>query len=301
MDKIQELIKKYRITPNGDKIRVELIKEASDEELAEIKASKPLILQYFRDLEDKKRREDELAIKKARHGEDGFIFVIDYDLSFDTRVLVARRLRDEEKKRYSEWFAEAAFAPVGGKVTLKHIKFSDMPKRKIDGTFSGGSDSVWIITPEEYDAYIKENENRERAIQEKDAEEERLQKEKVVQYEKEKAELISQVDDWEVSGRDIYDEGGKTKVYHHRFLIGGETLSFTERNVFDFGIVINPDYEISPDKSGGIVIRKDGTFQWHTLSSDKGWIPIRPLTEHEKICWTIVAKYGKFAGTGIRM
>lgn len=129
----------------------------------------------------------------------------------------------------------------------------------------------------------------------------RLLEEKKVQYEKEKAELISQVDDWEVSGRDIYDEGGKTKVYHHRFLIGGETLSFTERSVFDFGIVINPDYEISPGESGGIAIQKNGTFQWYTLSSDKGLIPMRPLTDHENICWTIVAKYGKFAGTDIRM
>ena len=95
MDRVQELIKKYSITPHGDdKIKVERIKEAKDEEIAEIKASKSLILQYFRDLEDKKRREEELIIEKARHGKNGLVFVIDYDLSFDIRVLVSRRLKE---------------------------------------------------------------------------------------------------------------------------------------------------------------------------------------------------------------
>ena len=302
MNRIQELIKKYHITPYGENnIRVELIKGAQDTEIAEIKASKSMILKYFRELEDKKEKEVELAIEKARQGKDGLFFVIDHDISCDTRVLVARRLTNEEKKKYRSWFAESAFASVGGEKTLKQIKFTDLPKRKADGTFSGGSDSVWVITPEEYDGYIKENEKREKVIREKEAEQKRQREEKKAHYEKEKAELISQVDDWVVNEHDIRDEGGKTKTYQHFFLIEEESLSFTERNVFDFGVVINPNYEITSGESGGIAIEKDGVLQWHIFSSDNGWIPVRSLTDHEKICWTIIAKYGKFAGASIRM
>ena len=78
-------------------------------------------------------------------------------------------------------------------------------------------------------------------------------------------------------------------------------LSFTERNVFDFGVVINPDYEIVPGISGGIAIEKDGLLQWHTFSGNVGWTPVRILTDCERICWTLVAKYGEYAGSGIRM
>lgn len=302
MNRIQELIKKYHITPYGENnIRVELIKDAQDTEIAEIKASKSKILKYFRDIEEQKRKEEELAIEKARQGKDGVFFVIDHDISCDIRVLVARRLNDEEKKKYSSWFAESAFASVGCETTLKHISFTDLPKRKADGTFSGGSDRVWVITPEKYDGYIQENEKREKVIQEKEVEQQQKREEKKAQYEKEKRELLSQVDNWKITEHNISDEGGKTKLYKHHFPIAGEKLTFIERNVFDFGVVINPDYEINPGISGGLALKKDGILQWHIFTRDKGWIPVRPLTDQEQICWKIIKKYGKFAGAGIRM
>lgn len=298
---IEKLIKKYNIRSVGDKIRVERIPETNENELEQIKAAKQEILRYFQNQEEEKRRKERALIEKAKRGEDGLFLVIDYDFGYDICVLPARRLTEEEKKQYSEWFAESGFVGMGARTTIKHINHGDLPKRKPDGTFAGGSNSVWIITPEEYDGYIQENEKRENAIREKEAEEQRQWEEKKAQYEKEKAEMISQVDGWSVSEQSICDEGGKTKVYQHCFLIGGETLSFTERNVFDFGVVINPNYEITSGESGGIAIEKDGVLQWHIFSSDNGWIPVRSLTDHEKICWTIIAKYGKFAGASIRM
>ena len=298
---IEKLIKKYNIRPVGDKIRVERIPETNENELEQIKTSKQEILQYFREQEEEKRRKERALIEKAKRGEDGLFLVIDYDFGYDICVLPARWLTEEEKKKYSEWFCESGFVGMGVRIPLKHIKYHDMPKRKPDGTFSGGSDSAWIINLEEYDKYIKENEKREKEIQEKEAKQRRQWEENKAQYEKEKAELVSQVDDWTVREYNIHDEGGKTEVYWHGFRIGGSTLSFTERNVFDFGIVINPDYEIIPGETGGIAIEKDGVLQWHIFSSDNGWIPVRSLTDHEKICWTIIAKYGKFAGASIRM
>ena len=298
---IEKLIKKYNIRPVGDKIRVERIPETNENELEQIKTSKQEILQYFREQEEEKRRKERALIEKAKRGEDGLFLVIDYDFGYDICVLPARRLTEEEKKQYSEWFVESGFVGMGAHIPLKQINHDDLPKRKPDGTFVGGSNSVWIITSKEYDGYIKENEKREKAILEKEAEQKRQWAEKKAQYEKEKAELVSQVDDWVVSERSICDEGGKEKVYQHRFLIKGETLSFTERNLFDFGVVINPNYEIISGESGGIAIEKDGVLQWNIFSSDNGWTPVRPLTDHEKICWMIIARYGKFAGVGIRM
>ena len=298
---VELLIKKYNISPAGDKIRVEKIQDADEKELEQIKAAKQEILQYFRNQEEEKHQKEEALIEKAKRREDGLFLVIDHDLGYNTYILPARRLNDEEKKRYSEWFSESGFVGIGVRIPLKHIGYHDMPKRKPDGTFSGGSDSVWIISLEEYDGYIKENEKREKVIRKKEAEQKRQREEKKAHYEKEKAELISQVDDWVVSEHDIRDEGGKTKTYQHFFLIEEESLSFTERNVFDFGVVINPNYEITSGESGGIAIEKDGVLQWHIFSSDNGWIPVRSLTDHEKICWTIIAKYGKFAGASIRM
>ena len=298
---VESLIKKYNISPAGDKIRVEKIQDADDRELEQIKAAKQEILQYFRNQEEDKRKKERTLIEKAKRGEEGLFLVIRHDLGYDTCILPARRLNEEEKKKYSEWFCESGFVGMGVRIPLKHIKYHDMPKRKPDGTFSGGSDSVWIISPEEYDRYIKENEKREKEIQEKEAEQRQQWEEKKAQYEKEKAELISKVDDWSIREYNIHDEGGKTKVYQHCFRIGGSTLTFTERNIFDFGIVINPDYEITPGESGGIAMRKGGVLQWHTFSSDNGWIPVRHLTDHEEICWTIIAKYGKFAGANIKM
>lgn len=298
---IEKLIKKYNIRPVGDKIRVERIPETNENELEQIKTSKQEILQYFREQEEEKRRKERALIEKAKRGEDGLFLVIDYDFGYDICVLPARRLTEEEKKQYSEWFVESGFVGMGAHIPLKQINHDDLPKRKPDGTFAGGSNSVWIITSEEYDGYIKENEKREKVIREKEAEQKQQCEEKKAHYEKEKAELISQVDDWVVSEHDIRDEGGKTKTYQHFFLIEEESLSFTERNVFDFGVVINPNYEITSGESGGIAIEKDGVLQWHIFSSDNGWIPVRSLTDHEKICWTIIAKYGKFAGASIRM
>lgn len=159
---------------------------------------------------------------------------------------------------------------------------------------------MWILTPEEYDRYIqidaeRAHEKAQREAAEKAAEESRRQKEI-----KEKEELVSKIDEWIIKERQITDEGGKTKLYTHHFSIGGESLDYTERNMFDVGVVINPAYNVMPGVSGGIAIMKDGTLEWNTIG-ENGWHPVRPLTDNEIVCYTIIAKYGKFANTIARM
>ncbi len=53
----------------------------------------------------------------------------------------------------------------------------------------------------------------------------------------------------------IEDEGGKTKEIKHRIAFDdGAVLEFVERNIFDFGRVINPNYPIAPGlEPGGLV------------------------------------------------
>lgn len=297
---IQDLIKKYRIKPEGNQIRVEMIQGADENELKQIKDAKQEILQYFRDQEEDKRKKEEMIFEKARRREDGLYLVINYKLGNDPYVYPARRLNEEEKKRYSEWFAKVGFFAVGKITRLEHINYDELPHWKPDGKATQG-ELVWIITPEKYDEYIRLNEERENKIKEEEEEERRKWEEKKAQYEKEKAEMIAKVDDWNITERDIYDEGGKTKMYRHRFLIEGETLSFVERNIFDFGVVINPDYEIAPGKEGGIISNEDGVLYWMNYVDEEGWVPARSLTEHEEICITIISKYGKFANAGVRM
>ena len=147
----------------------------------------------FMSRKKKKKKKEKAVIEKAKRGEDGMFLVIDYELGHDTCVLPARRYNEEEKKKYSDWYAESGFVGMGALTTLKQIGFSDMPNRKPDETFSGGSDSVWIISSDEFDWYICENEKREKAIREKEAEQKRQREEKKAQYEKEKVELVSQV------------------------------------------------------------------------------------------------------------
>ena len=298
---IQELIKKYQIEPVGDQIRVKMVDGAEEKELEQIKSSKQEILQYFRDQEETKKKQEEELLMKARRGVDGLFLVLDYDTGYDPQLKVARRLTEEEKKGYMEWFAESAFVGMGCDVVLTHMKFKDMPKKKTDGTFLGGSNLVWIITPEEYDHYIEENDKREREHREAELEKTKILEENAARVAKEKEDLLSQVDDWTTEEYAKYDEGGKTKVYKHTFSIGGETLKFTERNVFDVGVVINPDYPIKPGhRSGGIAIEEDGVLQWSGFEK-AGTSMMRPLTENEKICWTIIAKFGKYSGARIRM
>lgn len=303
-ERMLELIKKYDITPYGDRIKVSLKREGDPGELDEIKSMKQEILQYFNDLQKKKaekeRQEKEQLVEKARAGKEGLRFIIDYDDFCPVHVGIARRMYPEEKAGYSKWYAESAFILMCS-TELPQIRFEDTPKHKPDGTVSGGSDRVWVITYNEYIGYINKNNDREKQLEIQRAAEERRNAELISQYETEKKTILAKVDDWSVKVSEIHDEGGKTKEYTHSFQINGESLSYTERNIFDVGVVINPCYSVHPDmEPGGIAIKKDGILQWHVWDQS-GWHPVRPLTKEEVICYTIITKFGKFSKSGIRM
>ena len=96
----------------------------------------------------------------------------------------------------------------------------------------------------------------------------------------------------------VKDEGGITTTAHHTVTLPtGESFKFTDRNIFDFGRVINPEYEIAPGKKGGL---RDGD-NWTTFVNGDGWIIVRPLTAAEKAAMNYVTEFGYHANCRIRM
>lgn len=114
-------------------------------------------------------------------------------------------------------------------------------------------------------------------------------------YEEEKTRLLDGVT-WDVNGKQIADEGGKTMMYEHIVTVNGKTFMFTERNLFDFGRVINP-------KRGGLISCDSETGKYYRKKFDdaNGWNRVEDIDEDEARAYKIVLKYGKYARTSIRM
>jgi hypothetical protein len=136
-------------------------------------------------------------------------------------------------------------------------------------------------------AAIEKIEDAERA--EKTAKEERIRKarESVLSIREEKG----------------YEKDEDGKIAHYRYTVtchSGKTFIFTDRNIFDFGRVINPDYEIAPGRSGGILINDDGRYSWHQYAGG-GLRKVRRLEDDELTAYMAVEILGKYAGTRFRM
>jgi hypothetical protein len=79
-------------------------------------------------------------------------------------------------------------------------------------------------------------------------------------------------------------------------VITHEKLKFVCRNIFDFGYVVNPDYEIAKGKKGGI----ENNGMWQTFQEKGCWKDVRALTDFEKKCLDYLYKFSPI-GTGIRL
>lgn len=210
----------------------------------------------------------------------------DYILSVDMHHEGGYQINVWKKCRNGDYIIEPDHIPV----RLREIRRADIPE--CEHISAGWAYNILnAITNEQCDALIAENAARVAAKEEAErkAEEE---------YQREKTELLSQVDSWDISEKTISDEGGNTKMYTHTFRIGGETLTYTERNIFDFGHVINPAYSVADGITGVVLINRDNTLYW--VGGDN-WDSIRELTPAEVVCVTIITKYGKFARTWARM
>ncbi len=246
-------------------------------------------------------------IEMAKRGENGTYLAFVAIFPNSNYLSVVRRFTEKEKTKYREWFRDIGVKPLGDYIDLIR---AESPEREADGELGSVSSLVWFLSNEEWDNYMTVQLKREKELEEKrktEREEEEVrrqqQRQEKLKREKEKQELLKKVSSWNIDSDDIQDEGGWTKCYTHTFIIDEQTLQFSERNVFDFGRVINPSYSvIEGAEEGGIVSKKnDGTLVWEIYSEKEGWCEVRPLNKQELICMEIIRKYGKYANSRIRL
>lgn len=121
--------------------------------------------------------------------------------------------------------------------------------------------------------------------------------EQIFEYQKQKDIDSQDVTSWDTSERYEQGEKGNSKYFKHTMEIHGKTYIFNERNVFDVGKVINPDYPIKEGmKNGGILLAKDGTDYWLFFNEKTGeWFTVREATSEESLAYKLIVKYGGFA------
>jgi hypothetical protein len=87
---------------------------------------------------------------------------IEYATAYTTNLMVARHLTDEEKKQYRKELQDRIFIGVGGRVEIPEIGLFDLPDREshAGGSFPGCENFAYIISREEWDAYVALNASR---------------------------------------------------------------------------------------------------------------------------------------------
>lgn len=101
-----------------------------------------------------------------------------------------------------------------------------------------------------------------------------------------------------------YDEEGRNGVPSYYYTVtfnNGESYKWIERNIFDFGTVFNPCFEIIDNESGGMVNREEnGEYWFETYTTEHGWTNARKMTESEIKSYDIAKELGRYKGI-IRM
>lgn len=147
------------------------------------------------------------------------MLTIEYAYSYGVTLQEARRFTEEEKTHYVEHFRDFGLVGLSGtEVTLDGVSWQDMPKRPCDGEFCGSANRSWIITRDEWDAYVALNEKR---LAEK-ADKERLEEIAYLKSELKQMErqgtLCENRDEARRKEREwnrIYNEGGEGYVPHY--------------------------------------------------------------------------------------
>lgn len=121
-----------------------------------------------------------------------------------------------------------------------------------------------------------------------------LEEKKRIKLEKEKQKKEDFLGVKEFLEKEYSDTTAKEFGYIYKITFEtGKSYTFVDRNIHDFGRVINPNYEIEKGISGGLIEKKEnGEAFWKDFQSGKGWIRIRKLYEDELKAYTLVEKYG---------
>ena len=145
-------------------------------------------------------------------------WVIENCYTLGIYVCQARRLNEEEKKRFAEWYREYGMVSISGhgENALRFLRWDDCPHREPDGEFAGFGNQAWIISEEEANRYIALNAEREKETQKKELAEERAWRLQLLEnaakqgvlYTQEEARIRRQ------SWINVENEGGEGYVPH---------------------------------------------------------------------------------------
>lgn len=114
-----------------------------------------------------------------------------------------------------------------------------------------------------------------------------IESSKIKAAEEKRNEIMSHIRLWKTEEKNISDDGGKTTEYIHHITVDDTEMIFTERNIFDFGRVIN--YKQS------LVYAENGVYLINTPNGKEN------LNDAETKAATALFEYGKYARSGIRM
>lgn len=78
----------------------------------------------------------------------------------------ARRLTDAEKASYKPEYQDRMLIGAGEHIALPHVTWRDMLERPCEGEFPGCSNQAWVITQEEWDAFLQLDASRSAGAEE---------------------------------------------------------------------------------------------------------------------------------------
>lgn len=113
-----------------------------------------------------------------------------------------------------------------------------------------------------------------------------------------KKEVLKRVDKWSKKIKTVKKDGEKQKYAVHTFSIGANQYKFFERQIPGIGIVVNPNYKITPEipAAGGIPFKSGDLIFWkYHFGEERGWEVVRQLTNNEKTCLEVICQYGHFS------
>lgn len=92
-------------------------------------------------------------------------WVVEYVPGYGISIQHARRLNDNEKKEYAEWYREKGFVGISNAVELDNISWEDLQDNNIrkgepDGTFNGCYNEAYIISEDKKNMLLKLNEEK---------------------------------------------------------------------------------------------------------------------------------------------
>lgn len=84
---------------------------------------------------------------------------MDEGLGKDFGIYEVRKLEGKELNNLADWYKPLAY--VGHEIqALPYIHWTDQPKAKSNGSLSGSTNAIWLLSDAELDAFVKLNADR---------------------------------------------------------------------------------------------------------------------------------------------